>query len=58
MVTLRFTVGENREQALLNTYNKLHANTEKIPAIVSNWRIKPVEVDDVAIVMLSAIQHR
>ena len=53
VVTLRFTVGENREQALLNTYNKLHANTEKIPAIVSNWRIKPVEVDDVAIVMLA-----
>ncbi|KGJ87285.1 efflux RND transporter permease subunit [Colwellia psychrerythraea] len=53
VVTLRFTVGENREQALLNTYNKLHANTEKIPAIVGNWRVKPVEVDDVAIVMLA-----
>jgi multidrug efflux pump subunit AcrB len=53
VVTLRFSVGENREQALLNTYNKLHANTEKIPAIVSNWRVKPIEVDDVAIVMLA-----
>lgn len=53
VVTLRFTVGENREQALLNTYNKLHANTEKIPAIVTNWRVKPIEVDDVAIVMLA-----
>ena len=53
VVTLRFTVGENRENALLNTYNKLHANTEKIPAVVSNWRVKPIEVDDVAIVMLA-----
>ena len=53
VVTLRFTVGENRERALLNTYNKLHANTEKIPAIVSNWRVKPIEVDDVAIIMLA-----
>jgi len=53
VVTLRFHVGENREQALLNTYNKLHANTEKIPAIVSNWRVKPIEVDDVAVVMLA-----
>jgi len=53
VVTLRFHVGENREQALLNTYNKLHANTEKIPAIVSNWRVKPIEVDDVAIVLLA-----
>jgi len=53
VVTLRFHVGENREKALLNTYNKLHANTEKIPAIVSNWRVKPIEVDDVAVVMLA-----
>lgn len=52
VVTLRFHVGENREQALLNTYNKLHSNTDRIPAIVSNWRVQPVEVDDVPIVML------
>lgn len=52
VVTLRFHVGENREQALLNTYNKLHSNTHNIPAIVSNWRVQPIEVDDVPIVML------
>ena len=52
VVTLRFYVGENREKALLNTYNKLHSNTDIIPAIVTNWRIKPIEVDDVPIVML------
>jgi len=52
VVTLRFHVGENRESALLNTYNKLHANTNKIPALVSSWRVSPVEVDDVPIVML------
>tara|TARA_B110000467_G_scaffold63953_1_gene58320 strand:+ start:11941 stop:15252 length:3312 start_codon:yes stop_codon:yes gene_type:complete len=52
VVTLRFHVGENRESALLNTYNKLHANSDKIPALVSNWRVSPVEVDDVPIVML------
>jgi len=52
VVTLRFYVGENREQALLNTYNKLHSNTDRIPAIVANWRVHPVEVDDVPIVML------
>ncbi len=52
VVTLRFHVGENREQALLNTYNKLHSNTNKIPTIVSNWRVQPIEVDDVPIVML------
>ena len=47
VVTLRFHVGENREQALLNTYNKLHANTHNIPEIVSHWRVHLVEVDDV-----------
>lgn len=52
VVTLRFHVGENRERALLNTYNKLHSNTDKIPAIVTNWRVKPIEVDDVPIIML------
>jgi multidrug efflux pump subunit AcrB len=52
VVTLRFYVGESRENALLNTYNKLHSNTEKIPAIVTNWRVKPIEVDDVPIIML------
>ncbi len=51
-VTLRFYVGENRENALLNTYNKLHSNTDRIPAIVTNWRVQPIEVDDVSIVML------
>ena len=52
VVTLRFFVGESRETALLNTYNKLHSNTDKIPAIVSGWRVSPVEVDEVPIVML------
>ena len=52
VVTLRFFVGQSRENALLNTYNKLHSNTDKIPKIVSNWRVSPVEVDDVPIVML------
>lgn len=52
VVTLRFYVGENRQNALLNTYNKLHSNTDRIPAIVTNWRIQPIEVDDVPIIML------
>ena len=52
VVTLRFYVGENRENALLKTYNKLHSNTDKIPAIVTNWRVQPIEVDDVPIIML------
>ncbi|TPH18054.1 efflux RND transporter permease subunit [Litorilituus lipolyticus] len=52
IVTLRFHVGESRERSLLNTYNKLHSNTDKIPALVNHWQVKPIEVDDVPILML------
>ncbi|WP_210395914.1 efflux RND transporter permease subunit [Motiliproteus sediminis] len=51
-VTLRFFVGEDREDALLNTYNKLYSHQDQVPAIVSRWQVKPVEVDDVAILLL------
>ena len=51
-VTLRFFVGENRETSILNTYNKLYSNQDKIPGVVTNWQVKPVEVDDVPILML------
>ena len=51
-ITLRFYVGEDRETALVNTYNKLFSNQDKIPTVVSNWMLKPIEVDDVPIVVL------
>jgi len=53
VVTLRFYVGEDRENAILNTYNKLYSNQDNIPGVVANWIVKPVEVDDVPIVMLA-----
>jgi multidrug efflux pump subunit AcrB len=51
-VTLRFYVGEDREDSLLNSYNKLYANQDQIPAVVSSWLVKPVEVDDIPILVL------
>ena len=51
IVTLRFFVGEDREDSLLNVYSKLYSNQDKIPAVVSNWLVKPVEVDDVPIIV-------
>jgi multidrug efflux pump subunit AcrB len=54
-VVLRFFVGEDREDALLNTYNKLYANQNLIPLVVTNWLLKPVEVDDVPIVMIGLL---
>ena len=53
VVTLRFFVGEDREDALLNTYNKLYSNQDQVPAAVKSWVVKPVEVDDVPIVLLA-----
>ena len=52
VVTLRYFVGEDREDSLLNAYNKLHSNQDKVPATVTNWIIKPLEVDDVPTVVL------
>jgi multidrug efflux pump subunit AcrB len=51
--TLRFYVGEDREDSILNTYNKLYSNQDKIPPVVSDWLVRPVEVDDVPIVLLA-----
>ena len=52
-VTLRFFVGEDREISILNTYNKLYANQDKVPGVVSNWMLRPIEVDDVPIILLA-----
>ncbi len=52
VVTLRYFVGEDREDSLLNAYNKLLSNQDNIPAAVSSWVIKPLEVDDVPTVIL------
>jgi multidrug efflux pump subunit AcrB len=52
-VTLRFHVGRDREESILNTYNKLYSNRDKIPAVIEDWIVRPVEVDDVPIVLLA-----
>jgi multidrug efflux pump subunit AcrB len=50
-VIVRYYVGEQREEALIKLYNKLYANQDKIPASVTSWIVKPVEIDDVPIVV-------
>ncbi len=52
-VTLRFYVGQDREESILNTYNKLYSNQDQVPAVVEQWLVRPIEVDDVPIVMLA-----
>ena len=52
-VTLRFYVGQDREESILNTYNKLYSNQDQVPGVVSDWLVRPVEVDDVPVVLLA-----
>lgn len=52
-VSLRFYVGQDREVSILNTYNKLYSNQDQVPAVVEQWLVRPVEVDDVPIVVLA-----
>ncbi|NDV23237.1 efflux RND transporter permease subunit [Desulfovibrio sp. JC022] len=53
MVTVRFFVGEDREESLIKLHNAITKNNDIAPGIVSSWVIKPVEIDDVPIVALT-----
>ncbi len=50
-VTVRFYVGEDREDSLVKLYNKIYSSQDQIPAVVKTWAVKPVEIDDVPIIV-------
>ncbi len=58
VVTVRFYVGEDREESLVKLYNKIYSNTDNIPKDVSSWVVKPVEIDDVPIVNVTLWSDR
>lgn len=51
VVIVRFHVGENREDSLVKLYRKLYANQDTLPSSVTNWVVKPIEIDHVPIVV-------
>jgi len=53
VITVRFYVGEDREDSLVLLHNKLSMNQDAIPPGVSAWVVKPVEIDDVPITMVT-----
>lgn len=53
VVTVRYFVGENLENSVVKTRDKLLANQDSVPASVTNWVVKPVEIDDVPILLLN-----
>ncbi len=58
VVTVRFYVGEDRERSLVKLYNKIQSNIDQVPPGVAGWVVKPVEIDDVAIVNLTLYSDR
>jgi multidrug efflux pump subunit AcrB len=53
MVIVRFYVGTNEEDAIVQTYNKLYSNLDLIPQGVSQPIIKSRSIDDVPILALT-----
>ena len=53
MIVVRFYVGTNQENAIVQTYDKLYANLDRIPPGVSPPLIKPRSIDDVPILALT-----
>ncbi len=58
VVTVRFFVGEDREDSLIKLYNKILSNQDLVPATVESWTIKPLEIDDVPIVIATLWSDR
>ena len=57
-VTVRFYVGENREDSIIKLRDKIEANRDIVPPGVKNWIVKPVEIDDVPIVTLTLFSEK
>jgi len=53
VVTLRFKVGWNREDALTNTHAEIAGYAPDAPPGVTGWIVKPIDVDDVPILTLA-----
>jgi multidrug efflux pump subunit AcrB len=51
VITVRFYVGEDREDSLVKIYNKIDSNTDLVPPAVTSWVVKPLEIDDVPILI-------
>ncbi|MFO0754667.1 MAG: efflux RND transporter permease subunit, partial [Thermodesulfovibrionales bacterium] len=49
MAIVRFYVGQDMERSLVNLYNKLNSNFDKIPPGVSAPLVRPKSIDDVPI---------
>jgi multidrug efflux pump subunit AcrB len=58
VVTVRFYVGEERENSILKVHNRIAMYQDEAPPIVRGWVVKPIEIDDVPIVNLTLFSDR
>jgi len=58
VVTVRFYVGQERENSILKVHNRIAMYQDTAPPIVQGWVIKPIEIDDVPIVNLTLFSDR
>ena len=58
IVTVRFFVGEDREDSLIKLYNKIQQNVDKVTPGIAGWIVKPIEIDDVPIVNATLYSDR
>lgn len=57
LMTVRYEVGTDIEDALLRLYNELDSNQDAIPPIVTNWIVKPKSIDDVPILVFNLLSQ-
>ena len=53
LVTVRFYVGEDREDSLLKVWSRLMSHQAEMAPQIKQWRVTPIEIDDVPIVTLT-----
>ncbi len=58
LVTVRFFVGSDREKSLLDVHSKLESNRDLVPPAVASWVVKPIEIDDVPILIATLWSDR
>ena len=58
IITVRFHVGEDRERSLVKLHNKISSHIDEAPPGVSDWVIKPIEIDDVPIITLTLYSRK
>ncbi len=57
LVTVRYYVGEDLENSLVKTWSKVMSNQERMIPGITRWAVKPVNIDDVPIILLNLSSH-